>query len=681
MIVSRAAAFVAAVVVVLALAVPPPAQAARPRHPAKKPAKVLPVVDTGLPGPPFPRFDTVAQVDAACQAGLEGAQARVKGLEASPPGLPWLRGWDALYGWQEDQSGALLVLKNVHPDPAIRAATLACEAKWQAFQSALGLDEKIYDIGRRSTFPDPIDRRTAQVALEGFEDSGVSLPPAKRGNAKDITDKLAELTQAFERNIVDSRVHASYAPPELKGVPESLWKDRARDAEGRITLGVDDPTYFAVMQGAEDAEARERMYRAKLGQGGADNLKTLQQIEQLRLEYAKLFGYASYADFLLRRRMAENTGKVTKFLDDVQAAVADEEKREIVELRQLKARELRQPLDAVKLERWDILYYTQLARREKFALDDEAFRPYFPPQESLRFVMRIAEKLFGIRYDRVPGTFWAPDVQAYAITDLATHKRIASLFIDPYPREGKYNHAAVWSYRNAATSESRAPQAVLVVNLDRNGLTLAELATLLHEFGHTLHSDLSATRYASVGGTNVQQDFVEAPSQMLESWVYDKRVLKVFQEVCPACKPVPDDLVERAKAARDYDKGLYFARQHLYASFDLALHGPAAPDPMELWNRMEAGTPLGGVPGTMFPAGFAHIAGNYGAGYYGYLWSLMVATDMRTAFSADKLDPKVGQRYRADVLSQGGQKLPQQLVRDFLGREPSTQAFFDSLRK
>jgi thimet oligopeptidase len=658
-----------------------PAQAAVARHHAHAPAKPASAVDTGLPGPPFPTFDKAAQVEAACQAGIDGAEARVKALETSRPGLPWLKGWDALYGWQEDQSGALLFLKNVHPDPAIRDASEACELKWQAFQSTLGLDEKIYQIGRNSTFTDPIDRRTAQVALEGFEDSGVSLPPGKRSRAKEIADKLTELTQTFERNIRDSHAHESYTAAELKGVPESVWKDRPRDADGRITLGVDYPTYFPVMQGADDPAARERMYRAKQNEGGADNLKVMQQIEQLRLEYAKLFGYSSYADFLLRRRMAENMGKVSKFLDDVHAAVADEEKREILDLRQLKARQLKQPVEAVKLERWDVMYYTQVAEREKFALDDEIFRQYFPPQESLRFVMRIAEKLFNIHYDRVPGTFWAPDVQAYAITDLATHKRIASLFVDLYPREGKYNHAAVWSYRNAATSENRQPQAALVVNFDRKGLTLRELETLLHEFGHSLHSDLSATRYASDGGTNVQQDFVEAPSQMLEDWVYDKRVLKLFQEVCPTCKPVPDDLVDRAKAAKDYDKGVYIARQHLYASFDLALHGTTAPDPMEVWSRMEGATPLGTVPGTMFPSSFAHIAGNYGAGYYGYLWSLVVAMDMRTAFAADKLDPKVGARYRADVISQGGQKLPQQLVRDFLGREPSTQAFFDYLRK
>ena len=177
------------------------------------------------------------------------------------------------------------------------------------------------------------------------------------------------------------------------------------------------------------------------------------------------------------------------------------------------------------------------------------------------------------------------------------------------------------------------------------------------------------------------QDFAEAPSQMLEDWVYDRKVLKVFQEVCPTCKPVPDELVDKSRAARDFGKGSQVARQHLYAAYDLALHSATAPDPMETWEKMEGATPLGYVPGTTFPSGFAHIAVGYGAGYYGYLWSQVVATDMRTAFAADKLDPKVGARYRSTVLAEGAQKPPQQIVRDFLGRDLNTQAFFEYLKK
>jgi thimet oligopeptidase len=253
--------------------------------------------------------------------------------------------------------------------------------------------------------------------------------------------------------------------------------------------------------------------------------------------------------------------------------------------------------------------------------------------------------------------------------------------VDLYPRDGKYNHAAVWPLRANATRIGRTPAAALVVNFDRNGLTLDEVETLLHELGHAVHVDLSNTRYASTAGTTVVHDFVEAPSQMLEDWVYDKKVLKLMQEVCPDCKPVPDAMVDQAVAAKHYGKGGQFGRQHLYASYDLTLHQQAKPEPLPLWARMEGATPMGYVPGTMFPAGFAHIAGGYGAGYYGYLWSLVVAMDLRTAFAADKLDPAVGKRYRDNVLAQGAQKPARELVNDFLGRETNSQAFFDYLKK
>jgi len=271
-------------------------------------------------------------------------------------------------------------------------------------------------------------------------------------------------------------------------------------------------------------------------------------------------------------------------------------------------------------------------------------------------------------------------VRAYAVSDAATGKPLAGLYVDIYPREGKFKHAAVWGFRNVATRNHRLPQAALVANLDRKGLTLEELETLLHEFGHSLHNNLSATRYSAQGGTSVLRDFVEAPSQMLEDWVYDPRVLKVFAEVCPTCKPVPDEMIQKALVARDYGKGIQYGRQHFYASFDLALHAADAPEPMALWARMEGATPLGHVAGTQGPASFAHVATGYAAGYYGYLWSLVVALDLRTAF-ADRLDPAVGMRYRQKVLAQGSQHPPKELLHDFLGRDANSKAFFEWLKR
>ena len=673
-----------ALAAVLALAATPAGAAPRKRAPVHpKPIPVKPVVENPIADLPFPKFERGPQVASACTAGLEGAMLRVKELEKRKAGVDWLKGWEALYDWEEDQSGPLIFLENVHPNAEVRAEAEKCDQRWSDFQSALGLNALVWNGAKQSVaaLKDPVDKRAAELALEAFEDSGVALPKDKQARAKAIADRLAGLSQQFNRNIRDARTRVPFTEAELKGVPESVWKDQPRDADGKITLPIDGPAYATVMQTAEDAGARERLWRAKTNEGGPENLKVLAQIEQLRLEQAKLFGLASYDEFVLRRRMVETPARAAKFLDDVHAAVADDDKRDTAELRDAKARHLGQPLEVTRLQRWDTMFYSERLLRDRYAVDDEAFRQYFPPQESLRFVMRVAEKMFGVRYDRIDGTWWAPEVQAWAVTDVASNKKIATLYVDPYPRDGKYNHAAVWNFRNGASNVPRQAQSALVVNFDRRGLSLRELETLMHEFGHTLRNNLSATRYASDAGENVAQDFAEAPSQMLEDWVYDKKVLKVFQDVCPACRPVPDDLVDKARAARDFGKGMQVARQQLYAIYDLALHGPAAPDPMDTWEKMEAATPLGYVAGTTFPSGFAHVAGGYGAGYYGYLWSQAVATDMRSAFGADKLDAKVGARYRATVLGEGAQKPPQQVVKDFLGRDGSPQAFFEYLKK
>jgi thimet oligopeptidase len=421
------------------------------------------------------------------------------------------------------------------------------------------------------------------------------------------------------------------------------------------------------------------MWRAVYRRGGEENLQTLAQLGQLRREYAQLLGFASYADFVLRRRMAQGLAPVQGFLDGVKQAVAERELSDLATLRAAKAKDLkREPADAA-IQRWDLNHYIERTRQARFAVDQEQFRAYFPPEASLQFVFKVAEQLFGVRFTPMRQALWHADARAFTVSDIASQRLLGTLFVDLYPRPDKYGHAAVWTFRNVSTPTQRLPAAGLVVNFNRQGLNIDELETLLHEFGHALHALLSATRYASQGGTNVQTDFVEAPSQMLEDWVYDPRVLALFQQVCKTCKPVPAALLAKAEQARHFAKGIAFARQHLYASYDLALYAADAPEPMALWSRMEGQTPLGFVPGSMFPAAFNHVAGGYAAGYYSYLWSEVIAEDLRTAFAADRLDAAVGRRYRETVLSNGGQVAPAELLQQFLGRATDSRAFFTAL--
>jgi len=631
----------------------------------------------------FPAYASAAQVDAACKTLLDRAKADEQRLQALPPSsaTTLLDEFDAMTQRYEDTVGPLSVLAAVHTDKQVRDAGDACDLNYQNFNSAFQQNAKIYALLKQVQPADDIDARLLRDQLDAFEDSGVALSPERQERARALTNEITRLGQEFDRRVREDQTRSPFTAAELAGVPKEAWKNAKRDSKGRYLLGVDYPTYDAVMQGAKRGASRERMWRAFQNHGGTENLKTLQQLGQLRREYAQLFGLDSFADFVMRRRMAQREADVQKFLTSVKDTVAAREVADLALLREAKARDLKQSLAATTLNRWDLQYYIQRERRARFNFDQDEFRSYFPPQASLDFVFRVATRLFGVQFESAPQPLWHPEAQSFNVRDTATQKVLGTLFVDLYPRDGKYGHAAVWSFRSSSTKVQRLPAASLVVNFNRKGLSIDELETLLHEFGHAMHALLSNTRYASQGGTAVQRDFVEAPSQMLEDWVYDTKVLALFKEVCPSCKPAPDDLVARATQARDFAKGILFARQHLYASYDLALYTKEAPEPMETWARMEGATPLGHVKGTLFPANFSHVATNYAAGYYGYLWSLVLAEDLRTAFAEDKLSAAVGARYRAEVLSQGGQVAPAEMLRRFLGRPTNSEAFFKSLNR
>jgi thimet oligopeptidase len=587
--------------------------------------------------------------------------------------------FDAQTRRYEDVLGPLGLMTVVHPDKRIRDAAEACDLRYQAFVASFQQNPRIYALLVKATPVDAIDARMQRDLLDGFEDAGVALAPAKRARVKAINAEVARLVQAFDRRIQEDKTRIAYSAEELAGVPDKVWRDARRDAHGRYLLGLDDPTSIAVLQQADSAATRERMWRATMQQGGRANLAALARIAALRRETAQLFGFASYDDFVLRRRMAKSRARVDAFLGEVQDAVRQREQADLALVRAAKAEQLHQPLDATRLRRWDLAYYTERARQAHGGVDQEVFRAYFPPEASLAFVFAVAERLFGVHFRPIEQTLWHPDARAFEAVD--GERSLGVLYVDLYPRPDKYKGAEVVSFRNVSTLVGRKPAAALVVNLSRQGLSIDELQTLLHEFGHALHALLSETRYAAEGGTNVLLDFSEAPSQMLEDWVYDPQVLALFQQVCAECKPIPPELALAARRAVRFDQGIQFARQHLYASYDLALYASAPADPLALWQKMEGETPLGYEPGSLFPASFSHITQDYAAGYYGYLWSLAVAEDLRTAFAGHRLDPAVGARYRASVLANGGQVDPNELVRQFLGRDTNNKAFFDELNE
>ena len=631
----------------------------------------------------FPTYANGAAVDADCQrmlADLKQQEATLGAMQAEPAAA-LLAGFDAVTRRVEDTLGPLALLAAVHPAKDIRDAAEACDLAYQAFNTAFFQNARLHALLQHAQAADAIDSSFARDLREAFEDAGVALAAQDQARVQALTNEITALGQAFDRRIREDRTTVAFTAAELKGVPAAVWKRAPRDAQGRYLLGLDYPSSVPVIERATSTKARERMWRAVYSRGGEENLQTLAQLGQLRRELARLFGLESYADFALRRRMAKSAATVQAFLDTVRDAVRERELADVATLREAKARHLGTALEATVLERWDTAFYTERVRQARFRVDQERFRAYLPPEASLNFVFLLAQRLFGATLAPLSQQLWHADARAFEVRDQAGGRTLGTLFVDLYPRADKYTHAAVWPFRNVSTRTSRLPAAALVVNFNRKGLSLDELETLLHEFGHAIHVLLSQTHYASQGGISVKLDFAEAPSQMLEDWVYDAGVLKLFGTVCASCKPVPTALLAQADKARHFAKGMLFARQHLYASYDLALYAKDAPEPMALWARMEAATPLGHVSGSRFPASFGHVATNYAAGYYSYLWSLVLAEDLRTAFAADKLDADVGSRYRRIILGNGGQVAAADLMQQFLGRASDSKAFFKSLNK
>jgi thimet oligopeptidase len=630
----------------------------------------------------IPLWDAAA-IGNMCARSLADARASAGAIGGAEPGKSSsprvFRAWDRLRILLEDTEGPVELLANVSPDKATRSAAEDCMLKFTEFNTDLLQDRRIYARIQRAAPADDIDRKLRKDVMDAFEDSGVALPDAKRARLKEILQRLEEVRQIFNRNIRDNKTRIEFSPDEMKGLPAPYLDKALRNDKGNYLLGFEYPEYEPFMANAENEDARRRFYIAFNVRGTPQNLELLAEATRLRREIAGLFGLPSYARYATRRRMVENPERVLRFLDEVKERVAQVERREIDELRAFKAGRLGKNLTEVNLNRWDLAYYQEQSRRQRFSVDQEALRAYFPTDASIEWALGISSELYGVGFVRVEVPVWHPMVRYYDVIDGKTGRLLSGIYLDLFPRDGKYSHAAAFGVRSSSSVGRRTPISVLVTNFNPKGLNHRELETMLHEFGHVLHGVLSQTRYASQGGTTVERDFVEAPSQIYEEWARKSEPLQLLRKYCPGCPEIDADLVRRLRASHNYGSGVLYARQHLYASYDMTLTGPREVDPMQTWIQMESDTPVGYVPGTEFPGTFAHMLGGYAAGYYGYMWSKVIALDMLSMYGKNIMNPAAGQRFRALVLSQGGQKRAARMVREFIGRAPSPEAFFDEI--
>ncbi len=630
----------------------------------------------------LPILDAIT-LRAACRQMLSDARARVKELEdlpiSSATAESVLDRWDEDAIALEDIVGPIAILNNVHPDRSVRDAADACMRDIAAFHVELFQNEALFARVEAVVPSLPAHAQLKKDLIEAFEDSGVALPAERRQRARDISERLTVLNQEFARHLRDNTTRLAFTSAECEGLPRNYLERVQRDANGNILVGFDYPDFNPFMANARDEGARQRYYVAYLNRGTPANVAILDEIVALRRELAGLYDLPSYAHYVTRRRMAGTPEVVLEFLDSVAAVVREVELRDVEELRGLKAEMTGSPLPETRLHRWDVPYFSERLRERRYDIDQEALRAYFPMPQALEWVLLVCSRLYGIKFERAVVPVWHEEVRYYDVLDDESGEFVGGLYLDLFPRDGKFTHAAAWPVRGTSTRAGRTPISVLVANFDRKGLTHDEIETLYHEFGHILHGVLSTTLYNQHAGTNVERDFVEAPSQIFEEWARRVESLSLMREVCPSCPVMDEALVARLNDARRFGRGIAYARQHLYATYDMALYGTTPRPALETWREMESATTLGHVSDTEFPGTFAHIAGGYAAGYYGYMWAEVIALDLLSAFAGGLMDASVGARFRNEILARGGEETARVLVERFLGRPVRPDAFFEEI--
>ena len=631
---------------------------------------------------PIPLWSHEA-IPVQCDAVLKRALADVETIEAAPIGADARQLLTQLNDMSirlDDLTGPVYLLNNVSPDPAVRKAAEACVVKITAFSSGLFMRDALYARVRAVKPTDSVDQKYQDDLIRAFERNGVTLSGEKRARMEILNREMSRLQLEFSKRVRDNKAQLSFALEEIAGLPEDFKRAAARDPQGRYLIGLTAPEVRTFMAYAENEAARERYLLAYTQRGGARNLEILAELVKLRHEMAGLLGYPSFAHFQVKDRMAQSPERVSAFLREVDQAANALERKELQEIQAF----MRSTGAKGDLTRAGLSYWQRRLEESRYKIDPESLRKYFPTVAAVDFSLAIASELYGYDFRRVVLPVWHEDVMVYEVRRRDASRSLKGVvYLDLYPRDGKYGHAAAFGTRDVSAATGRVPTSVMVANFNRNGLTHDQLETLLHEFGHILHGVLSETRYAAHAGTSVERDFVEAPSQMFEEWVRTARILKRLPAYCrPGCPTVTPELMRRLTASKNFGRGIRYGRQLLYANYDMRLHtDPAkAVDPLGLWREMEGQTPLGALKGGEFPGQFGHIAGGYAAGYYGYMWAEVLALDMLSGLGSDLMSPAAGRRYLQSVLSRGGERKGLDMVKSFLGREPNSEAFFKEVR-
>lgn len=584
----------------------------------------------------------------------------------------------------------------VCPLREVRAASTDADKKLSEFDVELSMREDVFQrvtALQRNLQEDisPEEKRLLDRMVTLGKRNGLHLSQAVQEEIKRMSKQISELSIDFNRNINEDHTVLYFTLHELDGLADSYLNGLGRSQDGRYEVTLEYPHYYPLMKRCHNPDTRRKMETAFHSRCKEVNTSILERLIQLRSKVAGLLGYSSHADYVLEMNMAENACNVSNFLDRFHESLRSLGVKERKYILALKKREslMRGLHFDGQIHAWDLPYYMNQVERCKFAVDKDKLIEYFPLDVVMEGLLGIYQELLGLTFSRVQDPHvWHPDVQLFRTYDTETGEELGQFYLDLHPREGKYGHAACFGLRpgcQGPDGERQLPVAALVANFTkpRKGspslLQHHEVETFFHEFGHVMHELCSKTGFSDFSGTQVETDFVEVPSQMLENWVWQREPLRRMSRHYKDGSAIPDGLLDKLMASRVANTGLMNLRQVVLSKVDQTLHTSSQANSARVF--AQHCQDILGVPateGTNMMASFSHLAGGYDGQYYSYLWSEVYSADIFfNRFQKEGvLNPQVGQEYRRVILEPGGSVDGRDMLRRFLGRAPCQDAFF-----
>jgi thimet oligopeptidase len=586
------------------------------------------------------------------------------------------------------------VIVSVHPDASMRDAAQKVVDRIEATNVELDYDRRLWGAVQEWVALNeslaPVDRKLADDTVRDMKRMGFALDDDAFAELKRLVTELSHENTAFEKAVNDWEDHVEVTREQLAGMPERYIDGLRKNGEKYI-VSLEYPELHPFMRQADDGDVRRELATKSLRKGGVENLSRLARMISLRQRIAGMLGYATHADYACEVRMAKTGAAVHSFLSGIITKLSLAARHELVDLIDIKKRTLNLEKRA-PIHFYEMTYWGHRLLRERHDVDSERIKEYFPLATVMEGMLGVYQEVLGVQFEPVPAELWHEDARMYALRD--GEQVFGHFILDLHPRKGKYGHAATFPIvlgRESSDGATATGLIALVCNFpkptpsDPSLLSHDEVETLFHEFGHVCHALLSSGRWQSQNGFGVALDFVEMPSQLFEEWAWEPKVLKRITRHYTTGGPMPDECIEKLRGARRHMEATYYLQQAVRALYDYLMHAMPIETPVEperlaqLYRDMKLQFEAVDLPDdAIMAAGWTHMA-DYDAGYYSYLWSKVYALDMYSLFEANPLDTTIGRRYRDSILAPGASRPEMDLVKAFLGREPSNGAFLSAL--